>query len=344
MRAIRVDAKIIAMAAGLRLQGRDPIQSIVDYCQRRVMQIIKGVKGLQTISDVEKLICERLNLVIHEIWRDEDLRRFSRKYAEAGDAKIAALDMELESDDAYGIIYERSTLSDVGDLQYVAFVDCRGKKAHRRFFTRWHEIAHRLTAFKQFEMPFLRVTAEQIEKEPLEQLMDKIAGEIGFWDPLFVPVLNSEIRGRGLTFEAVDNVRSRFCFDASSQATLNACAARLPFPIVILHVGLAYKKEEKRLLKRGSSLKPTLRVIWSMPNQAARDSGLHIHKMRRIPMTSVIAKLHSAPASQHFAEGQENLATWVSSDGTSLGNREVFIRARKFDDQVLAIVTLPDSN
>lgn len=348
MRSLALDSKIIATAAGLRLDGADPVQSILDYCRKRVAKILKRARAIQTIWDVERIVCEHLNLVVHEIWNDDELRNLSERYAkEERDPKFAALDMELEPEDAYGVLYERNTRNEAGELQYVAFVDCRGDKAHRRFFTRWHEIAHCLTTFEQFEFPFRRVSGEEIEKEPLEKLMDMIAGELGFLDSLFCPVLEAEIGNSRLTFDAVENIRSRFCPDASFQATLNACAARLEYPIVVIEVGMAYKKGEKELLKRLENRtprlrrpQPSLRVLRSMPNGPARDIGLLIHKKRRVPDTSVVAKLYAAHQTENFAEGKENLETWTASDGSSLGDFDVFIQARKVQYHTFAIVSL----
>lgn len=350
MRALALDPKILATAAGLRLDRTDPVESIINYCRKRVAKILKRARAIQTIWDVEKIVCEHLNLVIHEIWNDDELRSLSQRYArEENDPKFAALDMELEAEDAYGVLYERNTRNEAGELQYVAFVDCRGAKAHRRFFTRWHEIAHCLTTFEQFEFPFRRVSGEDIEKEPLEKLMDMIAGELGFLDSLFCPLLNTEVGDGRLSFNAVENIRGRFCPDASFQATLNACAARLKDPIVIVEVGMAYKKSEKELLSRlgeraPKSLRPrpTLRVLRSMPNAAAHEIGLLIHKKRRVPETSVIAKLYAAGENETFAEGEENLESWIASDGSSLGKFHVLIQARKVQDHTFAIVSLAE--
>jgi hypothetical protein len=188
----------------------------------------KRSRELQTIWDVEKSVCEHLNLKIHEIWNDDELQSLSERYArEKGDPRFAALDMELEADDAFGVLYDRNTRNEAGELQYVAFVDCRGHKPHRGFSPGGNEIAYCLTAFEQFEFPFRRVSGQDIDKEQLEKLMDMIAGELGFLDSLFRPVLDDEIAGGKLTFGAVESIRSRFCPDASFQATLNACAARV---------------------------------------------------------------------------------------------------------------------
>jgi hypothetical protein len=350
MKSLALDPKIIATAAGLRLDGADPVESILNYCRKRVTKVLKRARAIQTIWDVERIVCEHLNLTIHEIWNDDELLSLSKRYAkEEGDPKFAALEMELEAEDAFGVLYERNTRNEIGELQYVAFVDCRGDKAHRRFFTRWHEIAHCLTTFEQFEFPFRRVSGEDIEKEPLEKLMDMIAGELGFLDSLFRPLLDTEIPNGRLTFAAVENIRSRFCPDASFQATLNACAARIEHPIVIVEVGMAYKKSERELLKRlgdraprSRRPQPTLRVLRSVPNGAARDAGLLIHKKRRVPDASVIAKLCAA-AAECSAEGEENLENWTASDGSSLGDFDVFIQARKIQDRTFAIISLSDS-
>lgn len=76
-----------------------------------------------------------------------------------------------------------------------------------------------------------------------------------------------------------------------------------------------------------------------MPNAAAREIGMLIHKKRRVPSASVIAKLHSAGDAEGLEEGEENLNDWTASDGSSLGDFDVLIHARKIQDRVLAIVS-----
>ena len=68
------------------------------------------------------------------------------------------------------------------------------RQALRRFFTLWHEIAHLLTLTHKLEPPFHRSADVPC---PLERLMDIIAGEIAFYDPIFVPQLVAEIQRSG---------------------------------------------------------------------------------------------------------------------------------------------------
>ena len=197
--------------------------------------LIKGCV-INTVWDLDRIICDKLNMVIHEIWNDDELRELSHKYAQE-EPVFGALAMELNPD-TYGILYQRTTISPSGEFQYVAFIDCRGFKAAKRWFTRWHEIAHRLTMVQQFAMPFRRTSVTLMEKDPEEKLMDTIAGEIGFFEPIFHPVLETEIRNGGgeLTFLIAENIRGQFSPDASFHSTLNACAARLPIRLLLLNV------------------------------------------------------------------------------------------------------------
>src|SRR5207248_171527 len=94
-----------------------------------------------------------------------------------------------------------------GGRKYVAFVDCRTQgKAARRFFTRWHEIAHLLTLTKQLVLPFHRSAGDESAEE---RLMDVIAGEVAFHSSLFQPVLDGELQQLGrLTFAGIERVRA----------------------------------------------------------------------------------------------------------------------------------------
>ena len=92
MNALSRNPKIIAMARGLGLSADDAAQNILSFCRSRVARLLKSAASVQMIWDFEKVVCSHLNLVIHEIWNDEELREFSLRYArDEGDSKFAAL-------------------------------------------------------------------------------------------------------------------------------------------------------------------------------------------------------------------------------------------------------------
>jgi hypothetical protein len=317
-----------------------------------VAKIWQTGRALHAISDLERLVCEHLNLIMHEVRTDQEVRELGRRYSmEEREYVFAALESQLDLQ-TFGVLIQRKQRSRGEPYRYVAVIDCRGEKAARRFFTRWHEIAHCLTTVDQFELPLRRTTIAGLQKDPVEKLMDMIAGELGFFDPLFVPLLTSEIQSHGrLTFASVEKIRSDFCPEASFQATLNACVDRASIPMVSLIVGLGLKAEEKRALEHPQfhlipppRVRRQLRALSSIRNDAARRTPFQIHRNMRIPSTSIIAKVYREEAVSHATVSRESLGDWGCSSGETLPVLDVEIQAKKIADQVFAIVSLVPTN
>jgi hypothetical protein len=219
----------------------------------------------------------------------------------------------------------------------VAVIDCRGNKLARRFFTRWHEIAHRLTTNADMPEPVYRS-----ENDPIERLMDEIAGHVGFYEPIFHPAYKHASDGKPhLTFGTVETIIETAFSDASFQATLFACARRLPTPVIYLEAALAHKKEVKRRLETpslfGDEPEPgELRAVKVIPNKAAQQERFTIPTNMRVPADSVIYRQFEADT-QTDSDGQENLSQWESK-GNPLEGRAVVVEARKLSDRVIVIV------
>src|SRR5205823_1889528 len=197
----------------------------------------------------EALVTRKLQMVFEEVWSDEDFDRIKAKYA-TGKRDFVFAAMRVKFDDAdnptYGALVKRKNVGPDATDRYVAVIDCRGSKLARRFFTRWHEIAHRLTT--DADEPQYRS-----EHDPIERLMDEIAGHVGFYGPLFGPAYWAAMRGRErLAFEAVEAVRRAAFPEASFQATLSACARNTPTPVVYLEAALGHKAAVRRAVEDGS--------------------------------------------------------------------------------------------
>ncbi len=352
MKSISSDPLILAMANGLKLAPGDPVQQILVFCRDRIRGWMRKYKSTQSILDLERIVCEELNLTIREIWRDEDLDDLITEHVEAGDPAFALLRADLD-ENTFATLMQCRQFNPKAPAAYVAVIDCRGEKRHRRFFTRWHEIAHLLTLYTQLELPFHRSTNE---KNATEQMMDLIAGEVGFLEELFSPLLENEFGKFGRpTFEGVDNVRNCFCSDASFQATLNACVNKARRPTVLLELGLGYKRSELRELQEATSscsrkrIKtnpvPKLRVLNVLPNAAARQFGLQVHKNMRVPERSVLTKLFKSQAQPDFesSEAVEKLGGWTTSTGEALPDFQVHVEAIRIQGKVLALVTPTDA-
>ena len=336
-------AEIIELAGALGVEGPGPVEGILDHCRRRIDGWVAEAGGVAGIDALEALVTGRLQMVFEEIRADEDFDRLTEVYAR-GKREFVFAGMRPSFDDAaspvYGLLVQRRNAGADAPDRYVAVVDCRGGKLARRFFTRWHEIAHRLTTQGDLLEPVLRS-----EHDPIERLMDEIAAHVGFYSPIFDPALRQAGEGeRLLRFGTVEGVIARAFPAASFQATLFACIRRTTTPVVYLEAELKYKVgEERRLRSRQQTLfeddppVAKLRVGLTVPNQSAIDRGFRIMPNMRVPEGSVIHDLHADTTAEQ-ASSEEDLGTWEFSDGNSLPDCEVWVEARKAGDRIIAIV------
>jgi hypothetical protein len=334
----------LASALGLRATAA-PAERIVRHCIEQIEDWVAEAGGVSKIDELEKLICRKKSLVVVEIWSDEALKNIIHKYVDIhGEKGFAVLSYKFEADDAFGCLMERYNIKRGARDRYVAFIDCRGKKAQRRFFTRWHEIAHALTLVGQLELPLNRDSAEH----PIEKLMDTIAGEVGFYQPLFQPALDAELeRSSVLTFAGVERIKSKGFSDASFQASFITCVKRTPTPLLWLQAELNYKKCEMAELGRrvGHSTashkpQPKLRAVCVVPNEAARKSGLFIPKNLRIPEDSIIFEHYTETDGMENSigvEGCESLAIW-QSHGRAVGIGEIHVDVKRSMGTMLALI------
>jgi hypothetical protein len=340
------EPKIISLANELGIHEGDRVEGILDYCRRKVQALLKGAKAVRSIDDLEALICEKLQITIIEVRNDADIAAVTEKYArQEKEPAFAGIRNEL-TEDTFATLLQRKRRAGDQNFRYVAVIDCRGQKGARRFFSRWHEIAHVLTTVSQLELSLHRSTNK---KDACETMMDMIAAEFGFYGPLFAPLLERECAtAGGLTFKVVENVRREFCPKASLEATLNACSSRLPNPLIVLQAAMGYKKAEQDALASSQTEMfavekpvPQLRVTKVMPNAAARARRLKIHKNMRVPASSVITLASRESEGHRPLRAKENLNLWRTSEGGALCHASVQVEAVHDRDRVWAIIQAP---
>lgn len=332
--------EIFSLADELGVGGAAPVNSILDYCHRRIDAWVAEAGGVPNIDALESLVTQKLQLVFEEIRTDDDWERIKEVYARGKKEFVfGAIRTKFDDDHnlTYGALVQRRNAGPSDLDRFVAVIDCRGSKLARRFFTRWHEIAHRLTTHADMPEPVYRS-----EHDPIERMMDEIAGHVGFYDPLFRPVYQQATEGvPHLKFATVETIIGSAFPAASFQATLFACTRRLPTPVVYLEATLAHKKEVKRKLATPSLFDDDpppgeLRAVKVIPNKAAQQDGFTIPTNMRVPADSVIQSLFDADPMTD-GNGEECLSQW-ESQGRPLGRRAVVVEARKVPDRVIAIV------
>ena len=143
MNTLGDEPKIIAMAHSLGIHAGDRVRAIRDFCLKQVHALIRGAGRIASIDELMQVICEKLRLTIIEVWTEDDLKTVIEKYArQERDAAFAYLRSDL-TDDTFATLIQRKRVADEKGFSYVAVIDCRTpSKAARRYFSRWHEIAH----------------------------------------------------------------------------------------------------------------------------------------------------------------------------------------------------------
>lgn len=336
------EPQIIQYAEDLGLESSQrPVKQIVDYCLSKIESWMSSFPSANSVDEIQNVVCQSLGLAFREIHSDDDLDQVIREYVSGGDIVFVHLKHSLDNW-TFAELIERENAIDASD-RYVAVIDCRGEeKRARRFFTRWHEIAHLLTLTHQAQPPFNRDAKERC---PIERLMDVIAGEIGFYSPVFNPAIERAVDAHGsLTYQAVEDARNAYCPDASFHATAIAAVKAYNRPALLVEARFALKAHEQRAVQEGQTFlseddqpKAKLRAVSVMPNHAANEIGMRIHRNMEVPKVSVIAKAIEI-GDESVVSGSENLSSWIHSDGSSLPDVIVWIDASATPNRAIALV------
>lgn len=323
----------LAVDLGLSASG-SPCQEILRFVSSRIKRISKKF-SCKTLNDLLIATAAEMETIFEEIHSDEDLRRIRTDYLDKRETAFANLGAELQGSQDYGITIRRMHREQWEPL-FVSVIDCRGQKIFRRYFTKWHELAHLLTLTPQMRLLFRRSHSVSIARDPEEVLMDVIAGEVGF-HPDFLP---GKLEG-GISFDTILRVRDECCPDASAQAATIGIVKALPIPCILLEASMALRKQESAAsLQLGlglgeSSPKPALRAVHASVNRAAREAGIGFYKNWRVPSESVISRVF---ADGGKSEAEENLSWWTTSNGGRLNPYPVRVKAKKSWDSVQALI------
>jgi hypothetical protein len=285
------------------------------------------------LSELLQHAATSLGLEIVEIHGDQDLKSLLERIPPTSEPALARVRSELD-DKTDAVVLQRQN-PEPWERRYLAVINCRGWHVHRRYFSKWHEFVHLLLEGRQLRLSFRKTGMEH--KHPEEMLVDKIAGELAFFPPVFVPVLLEEIGENGyLTFVAIDRVRQRIAPEASWHATLLAAVRHSPQPIYAVRAQLGLKKREERqardlLSTVAEAPAVKLRVKEASANSAAEALGIRVHVNMEVPAESVATTAFEAPSAMVHS-GEEDLGLWRTSGGP-IGQGVVSVEAiRRGDD------------
>jgi hypothetical protein len=324
--------------------GADPTPKIVAACLVKVRMWCEQLGPVSSFDDLVAIAAAKLKVHFEVLKSDEDLRATERRHLEAGETGFLNLAKEFdEYTDAVVIRLQQAPIW--SDRQYVAVIDSRGSKSSREWFSKWHELAH-LIAEPQTKFVFRRT--QTTRRDPVERLMDQIAGELAFYSDLFLPLLKRhrlDLTMPSLT--ALVNFHDVAFPFASVQATLIAVLRHSSTPCVLIEAKKELKASEQRGRSQGVLFsemvpEPLLRAVTTAHNTEAIRRKFYVHRWMRVPDQSVIRHVYDGDSTRERVPVKENLSWW-ESQGERLADCPIVVEAmRAGSGRVLALVTKPE--
>jgi hypothetical protein len=338
MAALHESAQVYQLARDLGIRVSKPnqlVSAIMQYCEQRISQLMQGLPGCETLTELLGWVANRLGSSFIMIHTDEDLQRVKQEYLERGELGFVQLEDEL-APHAFGLTIKRQH-REPWEQEFVSIIDCRGEKAVRSYFTKWHELAHLLTLTRQKRLVFRRTHAAVNGGHPEERLMDIIAGHFGFYPRIARKFMSGEI-----SFNAIERLREQLCPEASLQSSLINFVRCWSHPCILLRAELALKKSEEAQLCQGrfdflDAPQHALRVVQVSPNDLAYERRFTIHENMRVPERSIISRVFSKAVP--YDEAEECLSWWEASNGSRLPRCVVRVKARRSRQSVDALVS-----
>jgi hypothetical protein len=333
----RLDSKpqIWKLAVDLGLPISEvPTRAILRFTTDRVRKAARKY-SCASLGELLNAVAAEVGTVFEEIRSDSELLQVCLKYVGKGESAFANLENELKGDRDYAITIKR-VHRQRWEPQFVSIIDCRGDKAFRSYFSKWHELAHLLTLTPQMRLVFRRTHSASANLDPEERLMDIIAGETGF-----LPDLLPGNAGDDISFEMIQKIREEHCPDASWQSAIIGVVKAMPRPCVLIEAKMALRKSEaarvsQMVLNLGiAGPVPALRAVHVTVNGPAREIGVGLHRNWRVPKGSVIARVFETGG---YLEALEDLNWWETSDGSRLAPCPVVVKAKKTWDAVVALL------
>lgn len=242
----------LAEDLGLKIKG-DPTATILKHCEKRIEKFVAEMDECHSLSDMLDWVGNKVGTTFRTIINDEDFNTVKQEFLDKRETAFANFERDL-SDDVYGITYRLQNQQPWEQL-FVSIIDCRGDKAGRSYFTRWHEIAHLLTLTQQMRLIFRRTHTSISSIDPEERLMDHIAGKFGFYAPIFHKFAVNEI-----SFDEIERLRLQLCPEASQLASLINFVRYWNSPCIFIRAELALKKDEELHLNRRYILVDTTNI------------------------------------------------------------------------------------
>lgn len=323
---IRLDS----IADYLKLASDPAEPSFADEAVEAVLQKVKPIVNAARPEQGESVVAAIANhygVRFEEVRSPGDVHSVKRRYLnERGELGFGMIDAELANPQVDALLFQLTQVPTDHPEKFIAVLNLQDSPA-RGYWNRSHELSHRLAEPPQRLLPFKRHRFEAAN--PVEKLVDQIAGEIAFYAPIFGPIVSQLAKDNRLTLPVVKSIQTAFAPTSSLLAVVNAVVKHWPCPAIAI--------EAAKRGRRGRGNKDVaLRVKVQARNVAARDQDLLIWNNMRVPPSS---PLYSAFSEERLCEDSENLDDWTTSTGRTLSSMSVLTSAIGFNGHAYAVIS-----
>ncbi len=290
--------------------------------------------GISKLKDIQKHkvskngeefisnVASNLNIKFEEIHSIEDVIRIKNIYLnEQHELWAGQLELELNQPDVDALLFKQQNKPE----HYVAVLNLQNTNS-RAYWNKSHETSHRLIEPPQKEL-FHRHRTNQ--KNRIEHIVDTVASEIAFYEPIFKPIVES-YSSSYLSWNIVKEIQKSFAPTSSLMSVTKAIIKYWPIPVFLLSAN--YRGRASNPMKDQA-----LRTSIIGMNELAYNSKIFFFQNMRAPVSSIISHSFSSGT---IIEGEENLANWVTSSGSSLPSRNALISAQPYHNGTLALINL----
>jgi hypothetical protein len=345
------DPKVVKLAKDLELDWRgDCLAAIREYALGQVEVIQRDSPiPIDDLDALRLMVADKFRVRLEFIREDTDIERIAAVYSDFHPFLRRRLDVEFVRGTTEGITLEREEW-DPRVFRYLAVVDARGGRAARAYFTAWHELAHLLVHPSQLPFPGFRRTpaATEREKDPIESVVDHVAGRVAFYPPFFRPALERATGDHGgLNFAALEAARDAAAPTASLFATAMGSIQLVDTPSLLVTADMALKAEERRFSKgpqqafdfATTTIREKLRVTTVAPNDIAAGSRLAVRRNMRVPADSVLAQAHASTVDVTLG-AYEDQEWWETSRGGPLQALQLRVEAARRGRYVYGLISV----
>lgn len=299
-------------------------QEIVTAAVRKVRPII-ATHSSSTGEQIIAAIANNIGICFEDVRNAADIAALEKKYLfEQKELGFGQLAQELTDPTVDALLFQRMNASKHGE-GWVAVLNLQQTES-RAYWSRPHEILHRLAEPPQGRLPFFRHRACQSR---VEGIIDLGAAELAFPEDVFGRLVRNS-GAKELTWDLVDALKQRFAPTASMQSAYKAFLRFWPRP--------AY---QLRATIRGRRNNPSdgvaLRIDVDGFSDSAGSSGIRFFANMRVPRTSPISLAYD---SSRDIVGVEDLHSWETSSGYRLPSRRALTAATRRGNSVYALVSL----